>query len=180
VAHLYGKGLKGGIRSDLQASQFGCTSSAAASQGLADSTDIRRKQYEYSSAVARKEQEGGKDGDNGSSSGQSVNRLATSDSERCYRQRLLLHEWRSQKDSSKAAGSDQVGFWDGCEWRLCTDGKSRPIESSTFPLVDGNSFKLGSSSTFQGKNYQEMIKGYGNAIVIPLAVEFIKTVLEIL
>jgi hypothetical protein len=47
-------------------------------------------------------------------------------------------------------------------------------------LVDGNSFKLGSSSTFQGKNYQEMIKGYGNAIVIPLAAEFLKTVLEIL
>lgn len=76
-------------------------------------------------------------------------------------------------------GRSDTGFWSDAEWLHCTDGKSRPIESSSFPLVDGASFKLGSGSPFEGKSRAKMLKGYGNAIVAPLAAEFIAAFMEI-
>jgi DNA (cytosine-5)-methyltransferase 1 len=58
------------------------------------------------------------------------------------------------------------GYWDGCEWIPCRDGKSRPIEPGIEPLVDGLPSGVG------------RLRAYGNAIVPSLAAEFIKACLQ--
>lgn len=67
--------------------------------------------------------------------------------------------------------------WTDCDWLPCADGKARPVEPGTFPLVDGVSFKLGSGGAFEGKSRQGMLRGYGNAIVPQVAAEFIRAAL---
>ncbi len=72
------------------------------------------------------------------------------------------------------------GFWRAADWLFCTDGKWRPAQPGTQPLVDGASFKLGSGGAFEGKSRIKMLKGYGGAIVAPQATEFIKAAMEFL
>lgn len=57
------------------------------------------------------------------------------------------------------------GFWADADWLYCRDGKWRPVESGTFPLVDGAAARVG------------RLRGYGNAIVAPVAVAFIESYL---
>jgi DNA (cytosine-5)-methyltransferase 1 len=72
------------------------------------------------------------------------------------------------------------GFWRDADWLFCTDGKWRPVEPGTFPLVDGAAFKLGSGSSFAGKSRAKMLKGYGGAIVAPQSTAFIKAAMELM
>jgi DNA (cytosine-5)-methyltransferase 1 len=58
------------------------------------------------------------------------------------------------------------GFWGAADWLQCRDGKWRAVESGTFPLVDGTSARVG------------RLRGYGNAIVAPVAQAFIESYLE--
>lgn len=57
-------------------------------------------------------------------------------------------------------------FWTPCAWVLCGDGKERPIEPGTFPMVDGASTDMG------------RLRAYGNAIVPQLAHAFVASVIE--
>lgn len=54
------------------------------------------------------------------------------------------------------------GFWSDADWLSCTDGKWRPVEPGTFPLVNGAAARVG------------RLRGYGNAIVGEAAIAFIK------
>jgi DNA (cytosine-5)-methyltransferase 1 len=54
------------------------------------------------------------------------------------------------------------GGWGSPDWLFCRDGKWRPVEPSTFPLVDGVSARV------------VRLRGYGNAIVPQVAVEVIR------
>ena len=54
------------------------------------------------------------------------------------------------------------GFWADAEWLPCVDGKARPVEPGTFPLAHGAPARVG------------RLRAYGNAIVAPQAVEFIR------
>lgn len=60
------------------------------------------------------------------------------------------------------------GVWRDPDWLLCRDGRWRPVEPGTFPLADGISGRMG------------LLRGYGNAIVPPLAAEFVTAFLECL
>jgi DNA (cytosine-5)-methyltransferase 1 len=62
-------------------------------------------------------------------------------------------EWRTESGRWSTVG--------GCEFIPCTDGKARPIEPGTFPLAHGVPHRVG------------LLRGYGNAIVAPLAADFI-------
>ncbi len=53
------------------------------------------------------------------------------------------------------------GFWRVADWLYCRDGKWRPVESGSFPLVDGAPPNMG------------LLWGYGNAINAEVAKEFI-------
>ena len=58
------------------------------------------------------------------------------------------------------------GVWRDPDWLLCRDGRWRPVEPGTFPLAHGVSGRMG------------LLRGYGNAIVPPLAAEFVTAFLE--
>lgn len=58
------------------------------------------------------------------------------------------------------------GAWDRCDQLPCRDGKSRRVESGTFPLAHGVSGRVG------------LLRGYGNAIVPQIAAEFISASFE--
>lgn len=58
------------------------------------------------------------------------------------------------------------GFWRPADWIDCTDGKTRPVESGTFPLAYGASARVG------------RLRAYGNAIVPQVAQAFIEAYLE--
>lgn len=80
------------------------------------------------------------------------------------------------------------GFWRAADWLLCRDGKWRPVEPGTFPLVDGPTARMGRSGSNwtspagkEGSGHRAgRLKGYGNALVAPQAAEFIKVALEYL
>jgi DNA (cytosine-5)-methyltransferase 1 len=75
-------------------------------------------------------------------------------------------------------GVDKAGFWSACDWLPCRDGKARPVESGTFPLVDGSAFRVGSGGALEGKSRVGMLRAYGNAIVAPAAGMFIRAAME--
>ncbi|RDC68071.1 DNA cytosine methyltransferase [Rhodovulum sp. 12E13] len=70
-------------------------------------------------------------------------------------------------EAADPAGTDATdGVWRDPDWLLCRDGCWRPVEPGTFPLADGISGRMG------------LLRGYGNAIVPPLAAEFVTAFLE--
>ena len=54
------------------------------------------------------------------------------------------------------------GLWRAADWLCCTDGKWRPVEPGTFPLVAGATARLG------------RLRAFGNAINAQVAVEFLR------
>ena len=64
--------------------------------------------------------------------------------------------------------ADAPGAWSDVEWIACTDGKSRPTKPGVHPLVAGTANRVG------------RLRAYGNAIVAPLAAEFIGAVMDVL
>ncbi|HGL5373144.1 TPA: DNA cytosine methyltransferase [Citrobacter farmeri] len=70
------------------------------------------------------------------------------------------------------------GFWRDADWLLCRDGKWRPVEPGTFPLVDGDTARLGRVESgvarVASSNRVGRLKGYGNAINAQAAAEFIR------
>lgn len=72
-------------------------------------------------------------------------------------------------DYADPAGTGATdGVWRDPDWLLCRDGRWRPVEPGTFPLADGIPGRMG------------LLRGYGNAIVPPLAAEFVMAFLECL
>ncbi|HCA8726142.1 TPA: DNA cytosine methyltransferase [Klebsiella pneumoniae] len=70
------------------------------------------------------------------------------------------------------------GFWRDADWLLCRDGKWRPVEPGTFPLVDGAAARLGrvepGVARVSSSNRVGRLKGYGNAINAQAAAAFIR------
>lgn len=64
--------------------------------------------------------------------------------------------------------------WDDCDWVDCRDGRRRPVEPGTFPLVARAAFELGRDGPYAGKSRSKMLKGYGNAINAQAAAAFIR------
>jgi len=59
-----------------------------------------------------------------------------------------------------------AGFWSNAEWIYCRDGKWRATEPGTSPLVNGAAARVG------------RLRGYGNAIVAPVAEAFIRAYMD--
>ncbi len=74
------------------------------------------------------------------------------------------------------------GFWRDADWLFCRDGKWRPVEPGTFPLVDGAAARLGrvepGVARVASSNRVGRLKGYGNAINAQAAAEFIRAYME--
>lgn len=72
---------------------------------------------------------------------------------------------KSSHRGSSVSGAT-AGFWANAEWLPCRDGKARPVEPGTSPLVDGTPARV------------VRLRGYGNGIVAQAAEAFIETVME--
>jgi len=75
--------------------------------------------------------------------------------------------------------------WDRYDTLCCKDGKSRRVEPGTFPLVDGLPRGMVPSCDISRAYAQSTaeervmrLRGYGNAIVPPLAAEFIAVFMD--
>ncbi|MDR4741866.1 DNA cytosine methyltransferase [Klebsiella pneumoniae] len=70
------------------------------------------------------------------------------------------------------------GFWRDADWLFCRDGKWRPVEPGTFPLVDGAAARMGrvepGVARVASSNRVGRLKGYGNAINAQAASAFIR------
>ena len=70
------------------------------------------------------------------------------------------------------------GFWRDADWLFCRDGKWRPVEPGTFPLVDGAAAPMvrvePGVARVASSNRVGRLKGYGNAINAQAAAAFIR------
>ena len=70
------------------------------------------------------------------------------------------------------------GFWRDADWLFCRDGKWRPVEPGTVPLVDGAAARMGrvepGVARVASSNRVGRLKGYGNAINAQAAAAFIR------
>ncbi|WP_154948326.1 DNA cytosine methyltransferase [Klebsiella grimontii] len=75
------------------------------------------------------------------------------------------------------------GFWRDADWLFCRDGKWRPVEPGTFPLVDGSAARMGRVESgvarVASSNRVGRLKGYGNAINAQAAAAFIRAYMEV-
>lgn len=79
-----------------------------------------------------------------------------------------LRQTHGQTGTSGTDSRSPSCHWDGCDIIECLDGKSRRVESGTFPLAHGVPGRVG------------LLRGYGNAIVPQTAAEFVMACSEIL
>ncbi|HBQ2427569.1 TPA: DNA cytosine methyltransferase [Klebsiella aerogenes] len=96
--------------------------------------------------------------------------------------------WKGQTRSATAPGVhmrdlEVNGFWRDADWLFCRDGKWRPVEPGTFPLVDGATARMGrvepGVARVASSNRVGRLKGYGNAINAQAAAAFIRAYVEI-
>lgn len=126
------------------------------SQGLQERERLGRLQRDTLEPSEREAAERGSD----------IDKLANANSaerEACQLQSFGATEARSERITSPGLSD----FWSAVDWIPCRDGKSRPVESGTFPLAHGVSSRV------------VKLRGYGNAIVPEVAAEMIRTYLEI-
>lgn len=115
--------------------------------------------------------------------------LAVPESDRCperiknaggseERSREARLEQRIGRDGSCVRTLEVNGFWRDADWLLCRDGKWRPVEPGTFPLVDGTAARMGRVESgvarMASSNRVGRLKGYGNAINAQAAAAFIR------
>tara|TARA_R110002124_G_scaffold150762_1_gene317497 strand:- start:47 stop:1060 length:1014 start_codon:yes stop_codon:yes gene_type:complete len=73
---------------------------------------------------------------------------------------------RGEVSGMEAPWSKTNGHWKDVDWLFCRDGKWRPVEPSTFPLVDGAPSRVG------------RLRAYGNAITAQVAQGLIESYME--
>jgi len=76
-----------------------------------------------------------------------------------------IREWEDKTQFTPWSRGATNGYWSNAEWIPCLDGKARPIEPGTFPLANGANNRMG------------RLRGYGNALVAPQAIAFVKAVM---
>lgn len=64
--------------------------------------------------------------------------------------------------TENSTGNPHPGFWSEADWLGCRDGKFRPVEPGTQPLVNGVPARV------------VRLRGYGNAIVPQVGAQFIR------
>lgn len=111
--------------------------------------------------------------------------MANSSSEQYHQCNYSADERRWSRNSEQnRLGSELLrplevnGFWRDADWLFCRDGKWRPVEPGTFPLVDGAAARMGrvepGVARVASSNRVGRLKGYGNAINAQAAAAFIR------
>lgn len=90
-------------------------------------------------------------------------------------QHVTSSTWADQRSMASGDGAVQAapgatgptnGYWADADWLFCRDGRWRPVEPGSFPLVDGASSRVG------------RLRAYGNAINAKAAQVFIECVMD--
>lgn len=101
-----------------------------------------------------------------------IERLGNADQERCDGERVYVWRGGSQQGGIEASWSSEdiwnfgKSAWSRFSITPCLDGTLRRFEPGSFPLAHGVPGRVG------------LLRGYGNAIVPPLAAEFIQAAEE--
>lgn len=100
------------------------------------------------------------------------------------RSREARMEQRAWCDGSCLRALEVNGFWRDADWLFCRDGKWRPVEPGTFPLVDGAAARMGRVESgvarVASSNRVGRLKGYGNAINAQAAAAFIRAYMGVI
>jgi len=104
--------------------------------------------------------------DNASRRGSAVG-LGDSDGPRSQIGQRVRRDNASKLATSERAGAATSGFWADADWINCSDGVARPVKPGLAPLANGVAGRVGK------------LRGYGNAIVAPLAAQFIRSVMDL-
>ena len=150
------------VQADLEGTGYACGAHDICAAGFG-APNIRQRQYFLAKRLANSDKNGR------SKNGQSF----TTQGNDGFGRDPSISEGQSERGPTN-------GFWRDADWLHCRDGKWRPVEPGTFPLVDGSAFHLGSDSTFAGKSRKEMLKGYGNALNAQTAINFCQASREVL
>ncbi|KJO24364.1 DNA cytosine methyltransferase [Enterobacter roggenkampii] len=198
--HVFGEQVASGnantwfglVQADLEGMgyAFGLVPFAAAGVGA---PHIRERAYWVAHACCEYESAAGNEtGITARLRSSSTNRLANTSGKR------FKHEASEGKSEQHTAGSTKStcfgdsgilrstlevnGFWRDADWLFCRDGKWRPVEPGTFPLVDGAAARLGRVESgvarVASSNRVGRLKGYGNAINAQAAAEFVRAYME--
>ncbi len=183
VASALGRDWLNTVRSDLEALGYAAAAAdlGAASVGaphirqrlwwMADASGIGRQRRPYSGRSTANETkqrgEGLRDVEPRSNNGRlGVPTSAGSQGSNEPWKRVNAQRQAAERDVPISNTNPLHGFWRDADWLLCRDGKWRPVEPGTFPLAHGASARVG------------RLRAYGNAIVAPLAAEFIAAVMD--
>jgi len=166
VAHASSEGLERATRTGVQRNVNGLTINSESNGRMGDTEHDGRVTSEIGSGHVQSSEERREKGAD-----------VSGESERAS----------GQQESKKLSGcpGGREGERDAIDWLYCRDNKYRPIKSGIKPLVDGIARGVVHSSdsiitpndTAEARTTR--IKGYGNAIVAPLAEEFIKAFMDI-
>lgn len=163
VAGKGGIGWISGVRTDLEAQGYAVGVADLPAAGVG-SPHIRQRLY----WVAHTTQDGRRQGDEigrGRLPGADAPTQRLRSSECCESVRAANPEHPEQREHISGSATS---FWSSAIWHPCRDGKARriPAEPALFPLAHGVPGRVG------------LLRGAGNAIVPPLAAEFIKAVMD--
>jgi len=201
VASKAGLGWWDAVQADLESTDYAATAFdlCAASVGA---PHVRQRLFWVANANssgwqrARPSQSTGRNRSALAAGGSKASDLANSQSDRLRRRRLAQAgkdgdrggetPKRGQRlsESQRLCQARLSGFWRDTEWLGCQDGAYRAAKRGTFTMVDGVAPDLvrGGDSCIQTEATAEArpmrLRGYGNAIVAPLAVEFVCAYLE--
>ena len=161
------------VQADMEAAGYACGAVDTCAAGFG-APHIRQRLYWVADADGKQRHRGRFPEAGGGlefADGGTVCRLADADIERSQgRSRMLKCSDKLLAGQGGLVGGEDSNslacFWRDADWLLCRDGRWRPVEPGTFPLVDGASARVG------------RLRGYGNAIVAPQAEAFIKAFLN--
>lgn len=151
--------------------------------GLADTSSERRNGI--NSLLQREESRRNAKGLSEATGNCSADWLANSSSQQYHQCNNSPDErgWSRNSEQNRLGGElmrplEVNGFWRDADWLFCRDGKWRPVEPGTFPLVDGATARMGrvepGVARVASSNRVGRLKGYGNAINAQAGAAFIR------
>jgi DNA (cytosine-5)-methyltransferase 1 len=169
VASSDGREWLSGVRADLEALGYACGAADLCAAGIG-APHIRQRLYWVAHTNERQRGSwGARPGSTERTHAELTGRSALigmglTDGRRCKSGHLTenMPASGSEQTNSLSGTGPTNGLWASVDWLGCRDGKWRPVEPGTFPLVDGVSNRVGT------------LRGAGNAIVPQLAAAFIQ------
>jgi len=150
--------------------------SASSTDGLADT---QRDEQRAGRGARREGQAGDERGIKSSGRGTTIGLADTTSGGRQHEPSTQPSRVQSEEAGNEACGSELSGHsasvdganktnghWGDADWLFCRDGKWRPVEPSTCPLVDGATSRVG------------RLRAYGNGIVPQVAQGLIESYME--